>query len=337
MQKPHSPWTFSDLTPEPILHAVEKATNLRFTGLVAPLPSYINRVYELQDMEGKRHIVKFYRPGRWTRPALEDEHRFLVDCHGAELPVVAPQYLHTGETLGETGGIFFALFPKRAGRELDISEDRDWEQLGRLIGRLHNVAAAGRAEHRICLHPDRSLDRDARTLLSGGMPAEMQNSFRTLVSRLQQNIRELFTGQPSIRLHGDLHRKNILHRPGEGLLLIDFDDMMTGPAIQDLWLLLPDRPTQCPREINLLMEGYQSFRKLPTGSMALVEGLRAMRQIYFLAWCQRQQKDARFAATFPEWGTGAFWRQELRDLEQQLHRTVSAETTRPSFHFIADL
>lgn len=330
------PWTFSELTPERILSAVEKATDLRMTGLVAPLPSYINRVYELQDTGGMRHIVKFYRPGRWIRQALTDEHRFLLDCLESELPVVPPRQLSGDTTLAEAGGIFFALFPKKAGRELDITTDGDWEMLGRLIGRLHNVAAARRADHRLHLHPEKTLDQDSRRLLADNLPPRMRREFEDLVARLKEKALPLFDQQPAIRIHGDLHRKNILHRPGEGLLLIDFDDMMTGPAVQDLWLLLPDRPEKCPREWGLLLEGYQSFRPLPSRSLELVEPLRAMRQIYFLAWCSRQKKDARFSSTFPDWGSESFWRQEIRDLQEQLHRLDATAPSR-SFHFIADL
>ena len=38
---------FDSLTPERILEAVEDETGQSFTGLTTPLPSYINRVYEL--------------------------------------------------------------------------------------------------------------------------------------------------------------------------------------------------------------------------------------------------------------------------------------------------
>ncbi|TWI68149.1 Ser/Thr protein kinase RdoA (MazF antagonist) [Desulfobotulus alkaliphilus] len=336
MQELQSPQTFSDLTPEHILRAAEHATGLGFTGLVAPLPSYINRVYELQDMDGRRHIIKFYRPARWSKAALEDEHRFLLDCAAAELPVVAPATLRKGGTLEETGPIFFALFQKRAGRELDITHDRDWEQLGRLIARLHNVAAADKAAHRLYLHPDKTLARDGEELLRGCIPAAMREDFQSLIEQLKDISRPLFEKETLIRLHGDLHRKNILHRPGEGLLLIDFDDMMTGPAMQDLWLLLPDRLEKCRREAGLLMEGYRTFRDLAHSSTELTEPLRAMRQIYFLAWCHRQKNDTRFSATFPDWGSESFWRQELKDLKSQIER-IQPRSTRPAFHFIADL
>jgi Ser/Thr protein kinase RdoA (MazF antagonist) len=55
---------FAHLTPEVLLDVIEDATGIPMTGLTMPLPSYINRVYELQSKAGERLIAKFYRPGR---------------------------------------------------------------------------------------------------------------------------------------------------------------------------------------------------------------------------------------------------------------------------------
>ncbi|MFY9398677.1 MAG: phosphotransferase, partial [Desulfomonilia bacterium] len=112
---------FSSLTPDVLLDIVEQASGIPMTGLTIPLPSYINRVYELQSRKGERIIAKFYRPGRWSRTALEDEHQFLADCAAAEIPVVCPLVLPGGDTLAEADGGVFALFPKKSGREFEIN------------------------------------------------------------------------------------------------------------------------------------------------------------------------------------------------------------------------
>ena len=52
-------------------------------------------------------------------------------------------------------------------------------------------------------------------------------------------IAPLFDGIDTHRIHGDCHRGNIIDRPGTGLALIDFDDMVRGPCVQDLWLVVP--------------------------------------------------------------------------------------------------
>ena len=101
-------------------------------------------------------------------------------------------------------------------------------------------------------------------------------------------------------------------------MIIDFDDMMVGPAVQDLWLLLPDRADHCQRELSLLLRGYEQFRDFNRHTLRLIEPLRAMRIIYFLAWCSHQADDFKFQATYPEWGTDAFWQREVADLSRQL-------------------
>jgi Ser/Thr protein kinase RdoA (MazF antagonist) len=109
-------------------------------------------------------------------------------------------------------------------------------------------------------------------------------------------------GLERIRIHGDCHRGNILDRLEEGLLLIDFDDMAMGPPVQDLWLLLPDRAGKSLHEIELFLQGYERFRSFDRTGLRCIEPLRAMRMVYFLAWCSRQTGDARFRKNFPDWG-----------------------------------
>ena len=120
------------------------------------------------------------------------------------------------------------------------------------------------------------------------------------------------------RIHGDCHRGNILEHPDTGIVLIDFDDMMTGPAIQDLWLMLPGHIGDSMKEMNLILEGYEQFCDFDRRTIALVEPLRFMRHIYFLSWCSIQRQDPGFDQRFPGWGSRAFWLQETEDLSAQL-------------------
>ena len=121
-----------------------------------------------------------------------------------------------------------------------------------------------------------------------------------------------------IRLHGDCHKGNVLERPGEGLMLIDFDDMLTGPPVQDLWLLLPGPVEECTRELELLLRGYESLREFDRRSLDQIELLRAMRMIYFLDWNARQRNDRNFRERNPDWGSDSFWRREIASLAEQL-------------------
>lgn len=309
---------FNALTPDVVLDAVESALAVRLSSLTHPLNSYINRVYELAATDGTRLIAKFYRPGRWSCRAILEEHQFVLDCLREEIPVVAPLPLRTGITLGEVAGMFFAVYPKRRGREMEPVEDEAWRRLGRLAARLHLVGERRPAPSRIRMHPATSTAADVEELLSGGfVPRQHVAAFQAVTRDILTAITPLFDGAPLQRIHGDCHRGNILDRPDEGLVVIDFDDMATGPCVQDLWMLLPDYADKARREIDLIADGYEEFRPFDWTSLRLVEPLRAMRMLYYLAWCSRQTTDPTFSARFPDWGNEAFWQREIRALQEQ--------------------
>ncbi len=317
---------FDRLTPDRIIEAVETALGCGMTGLTAPLPSYINRVYELETVDEQRLIAKFYRPGRWTRKALQDEHDFVVDCADAEIPVVAPMELTAGETIGEADGILFSVYPKKSGREMDLHTDEGWRRLGSLVGRIHLAGTRRRADHRLCMHPETTTMPEIELLLQGRFMTPHQAScFKDVTDRILELAHRAFDGIELQRIHGDCHRANILERPGEGLMVIDFDDMVMGPAVQDIWLLLPGNANDSRHEINLILEGYEQFMEFDDRQLRLVEILRAMRIIYFLAWCSTQVDDYKFRSHFPDWGSELFWQREIADLEHQYHAILNDE------------
>src|SRR2546430_12740474 len=136
--------TFFALTPDRVLDAVEVG-GLRCTGRCLPLRAFENRVYEVELEDERRLVVKFYRPGRWSRETILDEHTFLADLAAAEIPAVAPLDLGTGTTLGEIEGIYYAAFPKVRGRTLDELDAEGRRPIGRAIGRLHAGGASREA------------------------------------------------------------------------------------------------------------------------------------------------------------------------------------------------
>jgi len=319
--------SFDFLSPDTVVAAVEQAYGLSLDGTIQPYPSYINRVYGLRDEGGGSYVVKFYRPGRWGHAAVLEEHRFLLDCDGADLPVVAPLPDSDGDTLaeltlsGEEGGMefLFALFPRRGGRSFDAESEEDWLRLGRVAARCHAVGRKGEAPHRAVCRPQELTGVFIQELLEGGLVhPDCISEFEAVCREALQTITPLFADRPLQRVHGDCHRGNILDRPGEGLLLIDFDDMMNAPPVQDLWLLLPGKASECPRELGLLLEGYEELLDFDRTSLPLIEPLRFMRMVYFLAWRARQRHDRWFLREFPDWGGKAFWIKESEDLREQL-------------------
>ena len=321
---------FESLTPDLVISAVEEALGEPMSPLAASLPSYINRVYELQTAGGERLIGKFLRPGRWSLAAVRDEHAFVADCAAEDIPVVSPlplrKHVDSISTIGNVDGVLFAIYPKRSGRELNLDDEESWLRLGSVAARMHLAGDMRKAEARVKLHPELSTRNDLNELLAGGViPMESRREFEEIANEIIEKATPLFNGCETTRLHGDCHRANILERPGEGILVIDFDDMMVGPPIQDLWLLLPGHLTQCRSEMDLLIEGYERFRDFDESSTRMVEALRAMRMIYFLAWSHRQSMDYNFRNEHPDWGTDAFWRSEIQDLKNQLAVLKSTE------------
>jgi Ser/Thr protein kinase RdoA (MazF antagonist) len=221
---------------------------------------------------------------------------------------------------GESEETFdFALYPRKGGRSFDAESGEDWVRLGALVGRLHAVGARGQAGHRLACVPEASTAVFLEELESAGVvPAKHAAEFFGLAREALSGIAPLFSGVGLQRIHGDCHRGNILDRPGEGLLLIDFDDMMRGPPVQDLWLLLPDRARSSRRELELVLEGYEAFHPFEHSTLRLIEPLRLMRLLYYLAWSARQRGDLRFRESNPNWGSEAFWIKEIEDLRDQL-------------------
>lgn len=325
--------SFDFLAPETVLAAVERAFDLALDGTLDPYPSYINRVYGLRDHDRGAYVVKFYRPGRWSYEAVLDEHRFLLDCARSDLPVVAPLPDSGGQTLAELtvregssesegegqAQFFFSLFPRRGGRNFDAESEEDWLRLGSVAARIHAVGRSGEAPHRAVCLPETLTAAFVGELLEGELVhPDSRGELEALCAEALETITPLFAGAPLQRVHGDCHRGNILDRPGEGLLVIDFDDMMNAPPVQDLWLLLPGQASACRRELALLVEGYERFLHLDLATLRLIEPLRLMRMVYFLAWRSRQRHDHWFARAYPDWGGKAFWIKEIEDLREQL-------------------
>ena len=308
---------FSELTPDRVLHLVEATLNTRCGNICRPMNSYINRVYEVFLETGEGIIIKFYRPGRWSLQALQDEHTFTLELAKAEVPVVAPLVDKDGISLHQEHGIYFALFEKMGGRIIDEPDEDQWRALGRLAGRMHSVGDHSEPVDRIWMDPEHSMADQVDELLDSGCIAhEHYHEYADAAHASIDLITDLFEGLELTRLHGDLHFQNILYRP-EGFHLIDFDDMCTGPSIQDLWMLLPGRLKDCRREMDLLLQGYRLFRPFSQQELILIEPLRIMRFIHYTAWCARQAADGGFARLEPDWGSARYWLNEIRELCKQ--------------------
>jgi Ser/Thr protein kinase RdoA (MazF antagonist) len=304
---------FFSLTPDRVLDAVEIG-GLRSTGRCLPLRAFENRVYEVELEDERRLVVKFYRPGRWSREAILDEHAFLAELGEAELPVVPPVDLGTGSTLSEIDGIFYAAFPKVRGRTLDELDDERLRQIGRLIGRMHAVGAARDAPHRPRFTVERYVHEPLEVLVSGQViSAALAPRYRDVACRIADAVATPLARARTQRIHGDLHWGNVIWA-ADGPILLDFDDFLVGPPVQDLWLLSRGDSEEARRGRDRLLEGYEVFREFDRATLALCEPLRALRIIYMSAWIARRWDDPSFRTGFPAFGTDGYWASEYEVL-----------------------
>ena len=131
----------------------------------------------------------------------------------------------------------------------------------------------------------------------------------------------LATGLNLIRLHGDCHPGNILWTPtdlpGGGPHFVDLDDARTGPAVQDLWMLLEGDRRQQTAALCALLDGYEQFRAFDRRELKLIEPLRTLRQIHYSAWLARRWTDPTFPINFPWFGSSDYWAGQIHQLEKQ--------------------
>ena len=308
---------FFNLTPDIVIKAVEK-TGLEPTGHCMALNSYENRVYDLKLEDGTHVVSKFYRPGRWNREQIREEHDFLHELKNDEIPVCAPIVFSDGETVHETEGIYYAVWPRTGGRIPDELSDEVLGMLGRLCARIHNMGAAGKAKYRIGLTGETyGLEPLAYLLDNNFLPGHCRERYASAVKEIVAIHEELGRDIPCHRIHGDCHLGNLLNG-SEGWFFLDFDDFLTGPAVQDVWMLVPARDREGLRQRDIFLEGYRLFRDFDTSWLRLVESLRALRFIRYAAWIARRWDDPAFPAAFPHFGTAQYWENETADLEDQL-------------------
>lgn len=318
---------FFRLSPERVLQAVE-AAGLAPSGHCFALNALENRVYDVRLDDGQHVVAKFYRPGRWSRAAILDEHRLLAALVEAEIPVCAPLPFPDGDTLHEIEEIYYAVWPRTGGRSPDELADDQIEVLGRLLARIHTLAADLGAPNRRTLDAE-SVPLEALERLEDEdwLPPSCRARYVRAVEGLVDVYRERSAGIEIQPIHGDCHAGNLL-RGNEGWFFLDFDDMVIGPPVQDVWMLLPGRDAEADRQRRLLVEAYKTFRSFDDRSFALIEPLRGFRFVFYAGWIARRWEDPAFPDAFPHFGTDEYWETETRDLEELVDRIAKGEDLR---------
>ena len=310
---------YSTLTPDVVVEAVE-ALGHRCDGRVLALNSYENRVYQVGREEAAPVVVKFYRPGRWSTPAILEEHAFALELAAAEVPVVAPE-VRDGRSLFESHGFRYAVYPRQGGRwpEFATREDRAW--MGRFLGRIHAVGRTRAFRHRARLDWRTMGVETVEWLLGQGwIPSHLESAYESVAGDAIALVEQRFDeAEPlrTLRLHGDCHPGNVLWTD-DGPHFVDLDDCMTGPAVQDLWMLVSGRPDEMRSQLEDFLEGYQDFADFDWHELRLVEPLRTLRILHYAGWLARRWDDPAFPRAFPWFEEPKYWEQHVLDLREQI-------------------
>lgn len=320
---------YQQLTPEIVLDAVERQGFVPSGHLLA-LNSYENRVYQIGLEAGGFVIGKFYRQPRWSDAAILEEHCFTLELAAEELPVIAPLQDPQGQTLFSHQGFRFALYPRCGGHRPDLETAESLQQIGRLLGRLHAIGRQRAFAHRPQLNVEAFGHQAIRALHDSALvPAEAAHNFfaaaDALVEAIEQQMQALGSF-PQQRLHGDFHAGNLLQNP-DGLFVVDFDDCMMGPVVQDLWLLLDGDAETMKRQLEPLLKGYETFSYFDIAQLALIECLRGLRLLHYNAWIARRWDDPTFPHHFPWFASPRHWEDQIIDLRQQLERLQNPPVT----------
>jgi Ser/Thr protein kinase RdoA (MazF antagonist) len=155
---------------------------------------------------------------------------------------------------------------------------------------------------------------------NGWIPPHLEEAYESLSRDLLDAVSETFDtaqGVAELRLHGDCHRGNVLWTE-EGPHFVDLDDCVTGPAIQDLWMLLSGNRNEMGEQLAQLLEGYSQFADFDYRELVLVESLRTLRMIHYSAWLARRWSDPAFPAAFPWFVEPRYRENQVLSLREQL-------------------
>ena len=320
MTSPASPVSFSSLGPDCVLDALQ-SIGLYSDGRLLALNSYENRVYQIGMEDGPPVVAKFYRPLRWSDEQILEEHAFTNELVQQEIPVVPAMVHANGQSLHSFDGFRFAVFKRQGGRAPELGDVATLEWLGRFIGRIHAVGRQKTFKHRPELNPQTfGIEPRDYLLGSGLIPPDLLEAYRSVTAQALEGVQRCYERAGDIRLcrlHGDCHVGNVLWTDA-GPHFVDFDDSRSGPAIQDLWMLLSGERQEMVRQLSDLLAGYEDFAEFQPRELYLIEALRTLRLIHYSAWLARRWDDPAFPAAFPWFNTQRYWQDRILELREQV-------------------
>lgn len=319
-----SNFSYLSLTPELQLDALASVGIYPETGLMQ-LNSYENRVSLFTDENKIRYVVKFYRPQRWSKQQLLEEHQFSLHLQSEDNCLSAPVNID-GSTLFEFNGYYFALFKSLSARSLESDNLDHLYEVGVSIAKLHRSSGKQVFTTREKLNIETMLETPIEQLKASPLvPEFIREQLFSCLDEVVQHASKLFQQHSfsNIRLHGDCHASNILMCE-DTPYLVDFDDCKMGPAVQDLWMLLSGDRQEQQLQLSTLLEGYEQEFEFDNQQLLLIEALRSMRIVHYVNWINKRWSDPAFPMNFPWFSTDQYWQELLQSLQQQITNMQAA-------------
>ena len=309
---------YKNLSPDDVLNTID-TFGYQTDGRLLALNSYENRVYRVGIADGSSVIAKFYRPQRWSDQAILEEHSFTNELYDLEIPVVPP-IKFDGQTLLFYEDYRLALFPNRGGRAPDLESFEQLEQMGRFMGRIHQVGKNKSFSQRPTLDIQSFGYAPREFILQNNfIPADLLEAYTSLSEQLLVEASLCYerAGETVlIRCHGDCHPSNVLWTD-EGPHIVDFDDARMAPSIQDIWMFVAGDRNDQTAFLDAVLSGYSEFCEFDPRELHLIEALRTLRLIHYYGWLAKRWDDPAFKMAFPWFNSQQCWEEHVLSLREQ--------------------
>ena len=305
--------SFTKLQPDLVLDAVE-AFGHEVNGRCYPLNSYENRVYQVGLEAGGQLIAKFYRPDRWSFEQICEEHAFNKFLFEKQVSVGQGIQGKAQSSVLEMSGFYCSVQERVLGAVPELEDLDSLFQLGQLIGEMHQASRGWVFEKRNGYNVG-VMGRENFNVLLDWIPKKHCALYQKVMGQLLVAIDDcLPTDFEShfVAIHGDCHLSNVVMSEN-GPVLIDFDDVMMGPAIQDIWMFLAGDNNQ--KQLSELIDGYEESIEFPHYQLSWIPALRALRVINYSAWLAKRWSDPAFPKAFPWFNTDDYWAQHIKELQ----------------------
>lgn len=282
-----------------------------------------NRVFGFGDV-----VLKFYRPGRWSLEALQDEVEFLEDLRDSRVAFVRP--VGNVRIWKDIYYIIFETISKSYTSAPEVLSEDAVRKLVQIVVRIHDVGVKKNATSRSPFDLKAMCTGCFEVIKKFGfIPKDLQRPYEEVIQALVAKIATI-KDIPIQRIHGDSWIGNTMW-DSNGPILMDLDDFSMGPVALDLRLLshgwrlntLPESMSRAEcRAIQqeLVLSFYRELRSFPKSWEVLFPLLSACRDIQFDAWFSARWLEPGFAENYPneDLTDFAYWKSSLNELQASL-------------------